>query len=98
MLQNLENSDTFFGSVAAGNMNNEDGQRTMTDYEKRLEDALCSAICIMRNESEIARMNGRDRASENLKRWTDELISESGMDFEAVLTRERTHGNQESKQ
>ena len=65
----------------------------MNDYEKRLENALVSAICIMRNEAEVARINGRDRGTENLQRWANELISESGIDFEAVLKRVRTHSS-----
>lgn len=56
-------------------------------YETRLEDALCSAICIIRNEAGIAETFDRKQAAANLRKWSDELIEESGIDFDAALDR-----------
>lgn len=56
-------------------------------YIKRLEDALCGAISIIRNEAGIADISGRNEGASTLRRWADELIAESGIDFDAVLDR-----------
>lgn len=57
------------------------------DYIGRLEDALCMAICIIRNEAGIADLNGRVVNAVTLRQWGDELIEESGIDFDAALSR-----------
>jgi len=52
-----------------------------------MEDSLCSAVCIIRNEAGLNMLN-RDKEGENrLNRWADELIAESGMDFRTALSR-----------
>lgn len=45
---------------------------------RRLEDALCTAICIIRN---------CHKSGDNLRRWANELIEESKLDFDAALSR-----------
>jgi len=56
-------------------------------YIKRLEDALCGALCVLRNEAGLAEMRGYPRYGETVRRWADEYESESGIDFDAVLCR-----------
>lgn len=56
---------------------------------RRLEDALCTAICIIRNEAGTRLMNGQKQTGETLNRWCDELIDESRMKFDSVLKRTR---------
>jgi hypothetical protein len=51
----------------------------------RLEDALCMAICIIQNCAGTYDLNRMD--GDTLRRWADELIAESGLDFDAVLMR-----------
>lgn len=57
------------------------------DYIRRLEDALCMAICVLRNEAGLAEMRGYPRYGETVRQWADEYESESGIDFNAVLCR-----------
>ncbi len=52
----------------------------------RLEDALCTAICIIRNCAGIADIHCQ-KSGDNLRRWANELIEESKLDFDAALSR-----------
>lgn len=56
---------------------------------RRLEAALCTAICIIRNEAGTRLINGQKQTGDTLNRWCDELIDESRMKFESVLQRTR---------
>lgn len=55
------------------------------DRVKRLEDALCMAICIIMNCEGLNRIQGNN--SGTLAKFANELVEESGMDFDAVLMR-----------
>ena len=64
--------------------------RNMTDreaYIRQLEDALCGAICVIRNEAGLAQMRGCPGYGETLRKWSDEYEAESGLDFDTVLNR-----------
>lgn len=58
----------------------------MRDYIERLENALCMAICIIRNEAGLKPQAIHDR----LNRWCDELVAESGINFDEVLMRDKS--------
>lgn len=53
---------------------------------RSMEDALCSAICLIRSHADpLFRPN--DEAREQMKRIANELIEESGIEFEEVFLR-----------
>ena len=66
---------------------------TDAEYIRKLEDSLCMAINIIRDDAESARMNGLRHEHEILNRRADELIAESGIDFNTVLGRVDEKGN-----
>lgn len=53
----------------------------------KLEDSLCGAVCIIRNEAGLKMLHRNKEGENTLNRWADELIEESGMDFEVALSR-----------
>ncbi len=55
---------------------------------ERTENALAGAICIVRNDAVYL---GRERQAMR-RRWCDEWIQESGIDFGAVMERLETQG------
>ena len=63
------------------------GKNSKKDYVTRLEDALCMAICIIKNEAGLKAINSQIGSAVRLNRWCDELIVESGIDFDVVLSR-----------
>ena len=60
---------------------------TPAEYITRLEDDLCCAVCAIRNGAGVAEITGRSTDAATLRRWADELVTESGIDFDVVLAR-----------
>lgn len=56
---------------------------------QRLEESLCDAICIIQNEAgnKTLLTKGYSVQETTLWQWAQELIQESGIDFNAVLDR-----------
>jgi len=58
------------------------------ESSRRIKKALVTAICIIQHDASVAGINGRTQTQENLNRWADELIEESGIDYDAELLAE----------
>ena len=67
--------------------NNQPNGLPFLDSLIKVEDSLCMAICIIQNEAGGKLINGQLESEQRLRRWADELIEESGIDFDAVLER-----------
>ncbi len=53
----------------------------------KMENSLCGAVCIIRNEAGLKSLHRNKQGECIMNRWADELIEESGMDFDAALNR-----------
>jgi hypothetical protein len=62
-------------------------QNVRNQYVTRLEDALCLAICIIRHDAGLSEMLGKHEIGKSRRTWCEEMIEESGIDFDSVHDR-----------